>query len=221
MKILEALYGRHAVRSYILRPIEDDVVYELRSEITQCNQESGLHIQLITNEPEAFSGFRAHWGKFSGVQNYFALVGPQGPDLQERIGYYGERLVLKAQQLGLNTCWVAMTYQRDKCRCSMREGDKLVCVIAVGYGTTPGAQHKSRSVDSVCQTDRPIPDWFRSGVEAALLAPTAMNQQRFLLTLDADTVHAKSTGGFFSKVDLGIVKYQFELGAGNACFRWI
>ncbi|MFR4700307.1 MAG: nitroreductase, partial [Christensenellaceae bacterium] len=31
-------------------------------------------------------------------------------------------------------------------------------------------------------------------------------------------VSARATGGFYSKRDLGIVKYHFEIGAGN--FSW-
>ena len=66
-----------------------------------------------------------------------------------------------------------------------------------------------------------MPDWFRKGMEAAQLAPTAVNQQKFLFTLsDGNTVTAKAIGGFYDKVDLGIVKYHFEIGAGKENFSW-
>ena len=65
-----------------------------------------------------------------------------------------------------------------------------------------------------------MPEWFRRGVQAALLAPTAMNQQKFTFTLQGDTVSAKAGTGFYSKVDLGIAKYHFEIGAGTENFRW-
>ena len=110
MNMQETMAARHSVRQYKDRPLELEQVSALREEIEKCNRESGLHIQLVTDEPRAFDGFMAHYGKFSGVTNYFALIGERGPGLEEKCGYYGERLVLKAQQLGLNTCWVAMTY---------------------------------------------------------------------------------------------------------------
>lgn len=80
----------------------------------QCNRESGLHIQLVLDEPRGFGGLPAHYGKFSGVKNYIALIGKKSPNLEEACGYYGEKIVLRAQQLGLNTCWVAMTYSKVK-----------------------------------------------------------------------------------------------------------
>ena len=218
MELMEAMRRRHSVRQYTDRPLPPEVLAALMEEVAACNREGGLHIQLVYDEPEAFQGIMAHYGKFRGVRNYLAFVGPKGAD--EKLGYYGERLVLKATQLGLDSCWVAMTFRRGKCGAVVAPGEKLVCVAALGYGETHGVPHKSKPLEAVCGTRGELPDWFRSGVEAALLAPTATNQQKFLLTLEGDTVKAESTGGFYSKVDLGIVKYHFEIGAGKEYFTW-
>lgn len=154
MDLKEAMKERHSIRQYEDRPLEESVIAEPENEIEACNKESGLYIQLVKDEPKAFDSFMAHYGKFSGVKNYIAMIGKKGPDLDEKCGYYGERLVLKAQQLGLNTCWVAM------------------------------------------------------------------NQQKFLFTLNGNKVSAKAGFGFYTKIDLGIAKYHFELGAGSEHFEW-
>lgn len=148
------------------------------------------------------------------------MIGKKSPDLDEKIGYYGERLVLKAQQSGLNSCWVAMTYNKIKTAFSIAPGEKLCIVIALGYGETQGTAHKSKSFDEVTKADGQTPDWFKNGVKAALLAPTAMNQQKFLFTLDGNQVSAKAGLGFYSKIDLGIAKYHFEIAAGKDNFNW-
>lgn len=220
MDIYEAIKSRHSVRSYTKQKIEGDVLTELCAEIVRCNEESGLHMQLVINEPNAFEGFMAHYGRFVNVNNYIALVGQKGDDLDEKIGYYGEKIVLKAAMLGLNTCWVALTFSKGKCAYEMEKGEVLRCVIAIGYGETQGVPHKSKPLERLCKTDGEMPNWFRTGMEAALLAPTAINQQKFLFTLSGDAVQAKATGGFYSKVDLGIVKYHFEIGAGTENFTW-
>lgn len=222
MTILEAMKVRHSVRSYKQTPIDAEIIRALQKEIDSCNGESGLHIQLVTDEEKAFAGMMAHYGKFSGVRNYIALIGKKSPALDEKAGYYGERLALFAQTLGLNTCWVAMTFSKGvtKSNCKLEKGEKIVCVLSLGYGETQGVAHKSKQMEQLCHAENPMPAWFRSGMEAALLAPTAMNQQKFLFTQKADTVKAESTGGFYSKVDLGIVKYHFAIGAGEENFRW-
>lgn len=222
MTITEAIEARHSVRSYTDRKLSQEVISRLQEEIDACNKESGLHIQLVTNEPKAFDGFMAHYGKFSGVQNYVALIGKKSSDLDERIGYYGERIVLLAQMFGLNTCWVAMTFSKGitKSKCQINSGEKLVCVLALGYGQNQGVQHKSKAMENVCKVNGEMPEWFKKGMKSVLLAPTATNQQKFFFELDGKNVSAKSTGGFYSKVDLGIVKYHFEVGVEGEKFNW-
>ena len=220
MTLTEAMNRRHSVRQYTGRPIEADALQALQSEIDACNREGGLHIQLVTNEPKAFDCFMAHYGKFSGVTNYIALVGKRGKELDEACGYYGQRLVLKAQQLGLNTCWVALTYKKVPNAFTVDKGEKLAVVIALGYGKTQGVSRSSKSPEQVSNLTETSPDWFKAGVAAALLAPTAVNQQRFYLRCEGDTVNAKAGTGFYTKMDLGIVKYHFELGAKKENFQW-
>lgn len=220
MNLIEAMNMRHSVRQYKDTPLEPEIISILQAEIESCNEKSGLHIQLVTNEPKAFDGFMAHYGKFDGVTNYIAMIGKKGPDLEEKCGYYGERLVLKAQQLGLNTCWVAMTYSKIKTAFSLKEGEKLCIVISIGYGKMQGIAHKSKSIDKVAKIKGEMPVLFKNGIEAALLAPTAMNQQKFTFTLDGDKVLAKAGIGFYTKIDLGIVKYHFEIGADKSDLIW-
>ena len=135
MEILEAIRERHAVRKYQDRPIETEKVQQIQQLIDECNSESGLHIQLVTNEPLAFSTGVFKYGQFSGVKNYLVLVGPKkGDDVKEKIGYYGQKIVLLMQTLGLNTCWVALTFKNIKDAYELRDGEELKLVVACGYG---------------------------------------------------------------------------------------
>lgn len=220
MDLMEAIEKRHSVRSYTDKKIDGSVKTELQSCIEQCNQESGLHIQLILDEPKAFDSFMAHYGKFSGVKNYIAMIGKKEALLEEKCGYYGEKIVLRAQQLGLNTCWVAMTYSKVKSAFQIDQGEKLCLVIAVGYGETQGTGHAIKRPEAVMKADEPVPEWFEKGLQAALLAPTAMNQQKFTFLLNGNIVTAKARTGFYTKIDLGIAKYHFEAGAGKDKFHW-
>lgn len=235
MDLLQAIEQRHSVRAYKDKPIESEVREALRIFTEQCARESDLHLQLILDEPDAFDSFMAHYGKFSGVRNYIALVGKKSADLEERCGYYGEKIVLYAQTLGLNTCWVAQTYSKGKAKVAVDAGERLCAVIAVGYGATAGVPHKSKPRESVMKIQgkapgaqgkpqwnlQGTPKWFLNGVNAALLAPTAVNQQKFTFILNGSQVSAKAGLGFYSKMDLGIVKYHFEIGAGRGHFHWV
>ena len=120
MDLLQAMNQRHSVRSYTERTIEGKTKEELLAFLEQCGRESGLRLRLVLDEPAAFDGFMAHYGKFSGVRNYIMLAGEKGSGLDEKCGYYGEKIVLFAQALGLNTCWVALTYKIGRASCRER-----------------------------------------------------------------------------------------------------
>lgn len=214
MEIMELMQLRHSVRQYTDAPIEAEKRNVLNELTEQINREAGLHIQICYDEPKCFDSFMARYGKFSGVRNYIALVGTKNNQLDTLLGYYGEKLVLKAQELGLNTCWVALTH--GKSNAIVNKGEKAVCLISLGYGKTQGSEHKSKPLSDVCKPIENAPEWFISGVNAALLAPTAMNQQKFFFGLaDDGSVKASCGKGFYTKLDLGIAKYHFEAVSGK------
>lgn len=216
--MLEIIQNRHSVRQYTDKPIEEEKQNIINDLIAQINEQSGLHIQACYNEPNAFDTFMAHYGKFEGVKNYIVLIGHKNND--EQIGYYGEKLVLKAQELGLNSCWVALTYGKRKVEVSLNKGEKIYCVIALGYGKTAGAAHSIKNVEDVSNIAESTPQWFVDGANCALLAPTAMNQQKFKFIYDNGKVKALAGKGFYTKIDLGIAKCHFEIGA-NAPVLWL
>ncbi len=220
MTLFEATLLRHSVRSYNDTKIESDKIKVINDFINKLNAESGLNIQFLVNEPKAFDCFLSRYGKFSGVKNYFAMVGKKSKSLQETIGYYGERLVLFCQTLGLNTCWVGLSYKKVKNTYSTNKNEKLSVVISVGYGKTQDVNRKSKTINQVAKINENTPKWFVDGVECALNAPTAINQQKFYFELKGDKVLAKAGKGFYSKMDLGIAKLHFELGS-NRKIDWL
>lgn len=211
--MLKLIKERHSVRQYKDKPIEEEKRKVLNDLIAEINNASGLNIQACFDEKEAFDTFMARYGKFENVKNYIVLIGKKGQD--EQIGYFGEKLVLKVQELGMNSCWVALTYGKKKTKVSVNTGEKIYCTLAIGYGKHRGVVHKTKTLQQVSNASEQTPEWFINGVECALLAPTAMNQQKFRFVFDNGKVKAKAGTGFYTKVDLGIAKYHFEIGANT------
>lgn len=228
MNLIEAIHARHSVRRHKDTPLPADVIETLLQKICEVNAEGNLHIQLVTDEPKAFRSI-LNYGTFSGVTNYFVVAGQNADDLDERAGYYGEQLVLLAQQLGLNTCWAGLTYQKVAGTYDLNEGEKIVCYIALGYGETQGTERKHKSIKEISNASDLTPKWFNKGVEAAQLAPTAINQQKFFIEYigikegNKHKVRIKKRFSMmgYTQLDLGIVKQHFEIGAGIENFIWI
>ena len=168
---------------YCKRYRKDIQWQRLNELLRECNEESELHVQIRYDNPDGFDSKLAHYGSFRNVNNYIILAGKPSDSLQETCGYYGEKIVLEAQRLGLNTCWAALSFNKTNVKKLIPEGEKLVSVIAIGYGQTQGKPHKSKTLERVMATKGEMPDWFKKGAEAALLAPTAINQQKFKMEI--------------------------------------
>ena len=211
----EAMILRHSVRNYEDTPLSEEQIKNLQNYIQKVNDVSGLSISLHVEE-DIFSHWILGYGFIKNCHNYLRFAGKDTPDLEEKVGYYGELVILKAQQFGLNTCWVGGTYRKKDV---VEEQDtKLVCVAALGVGKTQGNPSKSKPIESYYQGEN-VPDWFIAGMKAVMLAPSAVNQKKWLFRyLDDGRVEASSDGKHFNAVDLGIAKLHFELGAKRKVF---
>lgn len=219
MTLQEAIEARHSVRRYLQKEIPAETRAALDAACREYNEKGGLQMQILYDEPICFSSRMAHYGHFENANNYIAVVGKKAEDLEERAGYWGEMLVLTAQTLGLNTCWAALTHGKSKA--VVNKGETEVIVISLGYGKTQGKEHISKSAAELSDCSGEAPEWYKNGIEAAMKAPTAVNQQKFRFSRSGDAVSVSIPKfGVCLKTDLGIVKCHFALGAGEENFRW-
>ena len=232
MTFNEAILVRLSNRKYLDRPLSEEELSLLDRAVRRLNTDSGLRMQLVTEEPEAFGSLRKSYGMFSNVRNYIAMVGPSGDhDLLEKCGYYGEQLVLLATTMGLGTCWVAATYDRSACAPLAGQGETLCCVIAVGpvaperglrEKMVRGVTHrKSKTLAELARGMGEAPDWFMAGAAAVQRAPSGMNRQPILMRYENGSVSAELAEETpYCMIDLGIAKYHFEVGAHGGTWTW-
>lgn len=232
MDIYEAVKTRRSVRDYNRCALTDDDIDMLIDEIAYINYKGNLNVQLRLDEPQTFVGGFASYGNIKGARNYIAMVGPKGKTIDERLGYYGERLVLAAQMRGISSVWLGLTYNKGKMGAVVDKGDVCPLVIAIGYSDMGSGPRKVKPLERFAKvkgnpmksTDG-LPQWFVSGLEMVQLAPSAMNQQRYVFDLvDGDqgmSVRATTKMGPYTKTDLGIARYHFEIGANRYSNDWI
>jgi len=230
MTTLDAINIRRSNRKYIATPIDHDIVEKLRASIEKYNKISNLSIQLILNNKEPFNGLRKSYGMFSGVDNYIALVGQiSDENLKEKSGYYGEKLVLEATQLGLGTCWVGGTFDKKSCVCKVKKGEIFYCVITIGNIAAKLSfkenlilkvmHRKTKSVSEMYESDSEVPEWFLNGMQAVQKAPSAVNMQPVTFYFKNGVVSASVKDiSAHQPIDMGIAKLHFELGAD--CGTW-
>lgn len=225
MITVETIRERHSVREYDGKPLARVEFDALGAVVRECARESSLDIQLVGDNPEVFNVI-ARFGLIRGCRTHVAFVvddaktGDVAAD--EALGYWGQRIVLAAQDMGLNTCWCALC-SRKKSRAVVAPGKKVRLVIAVGHGKTQGFSRKTKSVEALSSVEcAKAPAWFAAAMEAAQLAPTAMNNQNFKITLlsDGKTVRIDAPQSGLNVIDEGIVRCNFEIAANEAGADW-
>ena len=218
MDFKEAMQKRHMVRKYTDKPLSDEIIAKINERIELNNKTYNLNMKLMINNSKGVSSImKLIMAK--GVNNFIILAGDVSGNLDERLGYSGADIMLYAQTLGLNTWWVGGTFNRSVSR--YVDNKKVTGIIAIGYGQTQGVPHKSKNVEDVSKYEGTIiPSWFISGVDGALLAPTALNKQDFMLIGNGNRVKIECSNGIFTGSNVGLIKYHFELGAGKGNFEW-
>lgn len=225
MITVETIRERHSVREYDGKPLARVEFDALGAVVRECARESSLDIQLVGDNPEVFNVI-ARFGLIRGCRTHVAFVvddakaGDVAAD--EAIGYWGQKIVLAAQDMGLNTCWCALC-SRKKSRAVVAPEKKIRLVIAVGHGKTQGFSRKTKSVEALSSVEcAKAPAWFAAAMEAAQLAPTAMNNQNFKITLlsDGKTVRIDAPQSGLNVIDEGIVRCNFEIAANEAGADW-
>ena len=225
MITVETIRERHSVREYDGKPLSRAEFDALGAVVEECARESGLDIQLVGDNPEVFNVI-ARFGLIRECRTHVAFVvddakaGDVAAD--EAIGYWGQKIVLAAQDMGFNTCWCALCSRR-KSRAVVAPGKKNRLVIAVGHGKTQGFSRKTKSVEALSSVEcAKAPAWFAATMEAAQLAPTAMNNQNFKITLlsDGKTVRIDAPQSGLNVIDEGIVRCNFEIAANEAGADW-
>lgn len=225
MITVETIRERHSVREYDGKPLSRAEFDALGAVVRECTRESSLDIQLVGDNPEVFNVI-ARFGLIRGCRTHAAFVvddgKARGVAADEAIGYWGQKIVLAAQDMGLNTCWCALCSRR-KSRAVVAPGKKIRLIIAVGHGKTQGFTRKTKSVEALSSVECvKAPAWFAAAMEAAQLAPTAMNNQNFKITLlsDGKTVRIDAPQSGLNVIDEGIVRCNFEVAANEAGADW-
>ncbi|SCW63120.1 hypothetical protein SAMN02910456_02267 [Ruminococcaceae bacterium YRB3002] len=214
-----AMTTRHTVRKFTGEPLASDAREALEQRISELNEKYVLNMKLMSGGEKTVSLFGRMFLGGEGVREFILLAAPEREGVEEMLGFCSSDLMLFAQTLGINTWWIGGTYDRRQ-MLALAEGDIVAGIVAVGYGKTQGTPHKSKTPEQVSSYEGEAPEWFRRGVEAALLAPTAVNRQAFRIKGVGNKVKITYAGGPLSGVDLGIVKHHFAMGAGEDNFEW-
>lgn len=236
--LVEAARVRSSRRSFDGKPVDSANLGALEGFIHSFHPSDLARTVLLRDAPaDLFTGIIGSYGKVGGASSALVFVGAGGtPGVDECVGYTGEAAVLEATRLGLGTCWIGGTFSasRTASAVGLEPGERVFGISPVGYAAaslsfaertvfghkTPGPKAR-KSDEEIAAGNAGWPAWARAGVQAARLAPSAMNRQpwRFAYENGAVIVSYDGADAYKSvskRLDCGIAMLHFELGARHA-----
>lgn len=222
----ETIQKRKSRRVFSKKQLSEALLQKIEEKIRKIDVKHDVNIELIEDGSKAFASFGKSYGLFKNVRSLILLKGNPGMrHFREKMGYYGEKLLLFAESLGLDTCWVGGTFDRESF--SYPEEEHIQAVILLGYAGESGIRekllssllHKKKPWEACIEGDSPYPKWVKEGMEAVALAPSALNKQKPFFHYHNGILTATVKNDFeMDMVDLGIAKLHFELGVGCGHF---
>jgi nitroreductase len=231
-----AIENRRSRRHFdFSRPIEANKLSALDTVCKQFMPFPNARLCLVVESvTDVFRGIIGSYGKIKYAPAFIAFIGNMDSNsVQEEVGYTGEGIILEATALGLNTCWVAGFFKPDSVASlvAIKDNERVLAVTPVGYArknesleeklmTGFGRTHRrlpaSKLISGSSQDG--LPEWVRASIQAARLAPSAVNRQPWGFDVEDDgiTVHVRTSEPGFNvskRLDCGIAMLHIELAA--------
>lgn len=230
-----AIKERRSRRHYQEQNLAIDLVRKIEDLCKHYRPYPEVRAVLVQQSPDSvFKGAVGHYGKIKNAPAYIAFIGDkEGAFVQEKIGYLGEGIILEATSLGLATCWVAGFFRPEVAaiQTGTLDHEKVWAVTPVGYAAENltfeekvmagfGRHNQRKPLAELCTgiKETQWPKWIRTAVEAARLAPSAVNRQpwRFHINSDSITVGVDSLKDSYNlskRLDCGIAMMHVEVAA--------
>jgi hypothetical protein len=231
----KAIFIRRSRRSLLAVPPPQAKLDMLRRTCSEFRPFPGARAELILKSgTDVFKGVVGAYGKIRNITGYVAFIGDmQNPHVQEAVGYTGEGIILQATVLNLATCWVGGFFHPEMVRkhIALKGQEKVLAVSPIGMAPESisfqeklmsgfGYMHRRKSLQNMISGNLEVA-WMRTALQAARLAPSAVNRQpwRFLLGEQSITVTVAKGPDSYNiarRLDCGIAMLHLELGARYA-----
>lgn len=231
-----AIFQRHSRRQFDGRKLPQELFNTLSHFAQELGtQLSGARAVVVAENPDkVFKGAVGSYGKIKGAPAYVAFIGDMNdPHVNEKVGYLGEYFVLEATAQGLGTCWIGGFFKPEVVQAQIRveNGEQVLAVSPLGFAAKEytfeeklmsglAKSHKRKTLDSLLLTQQkePLANWISSALEAARIAPSAVNRQPWRFSIEKNSVkismdNHRNSFHISKRLDCGIAMAHLEIAA--------
>lgn len=237
-ELYQAIEDRESRRKFKSRPLPQEQIDMLKTRGDKIEEICpAVKIEIKSEGFERVSkNIFGLYGLISGAWSYGVVIADSSRNnYQEQAGYGGEILVLTATAAGIDSCWIGGFYDRKalKKEIDLKAGQEIMAVIALGQAKAKttisekvvklvSGSKKRKELDELClpEFEEEWPEWIKTAIKAARLAPSAVNRQPWRFKVEDDSLvllasTGESKGGVSPLLDCGIALAHLELGAAR------
>lgn len=237
MDINKVMRIRKSCRSFDGNPLSKEVKEELKAYIADLKTPFGsiMKVYLLESGTEGAQKLGTY-GVVRGAKTFLGVTAVDGPDAMADIGYTFEKVILKATEMGLGTCWMAGTFNRKQFKKAMPIKKNEIFPIITPIG---GPEFKMTRMDKIFRKtagsdnrkpyeelffdgsfDKPLTESFEE-LEMVRIAPSAVNRQPWRVVKAGDEYHFYKAGKVLADksldLDVGIAACHLDMALGGGC----
>lgn len=246
MNYKKLISSRKSVREFKNKDIEQKYFNEIERYINNSKKllpQISVEIKIFNNEDgyEKLNKIAGYNGYMIEAPNYVIILSDVKKGYIENSGYIGERLMLKARDLGIDSCWITFKDSNSiKNKLDILSDKEVTAIIALGYEDNKNIKNKSvsdrLSVEEIVYMNEwgkniSITDLEERGLldafNYARMSPSNLNRQPWRFIIDGGNIilavkKDEFTSDYELSIDTGIVMLYFSLIIDTTMFdlRW-
>lgn len=240
--ITKAVNARYSVRNYMNQTLDEAILTEIKAFIKEIHNPFGPEVNFhFLDQTMVVEGERiGTYGVIKGASQYVGATIKEEPMALEALGYVFETLVLYLASMGIGTCWLGGTFNRNGFKNVLGLDAQVLFPIVTPLGYPADKKHVVEVVmRRLIKADQRKP-WetlffqnsfetplkqtgdepFEHALEMLRLAPSASNKQPWRVVKENQAWHfyEQITPGYsdafkydIQRIDMGIAAAHFDL----------
>ena len=233
-----------SVRDFKKNPIKNADLKAIKDYATDCKKlisSIALDIRIMSNSEVylPLDGIAGYKGHMIDAPAYIVLLSEVSEHSVENSGYIGQELILKATEIGVDSCWITFNDSKTvKEKLNIVSDKEVTALIALGFDANGGKSTGNsinpayrlgldeivylnewgKGADNTTLEERGILDAFAF----ARLAPSAWNRQPWRFLIDGGNVILavkKDEHSYEEKVAAGVIMLFFEAIVDATLFK--
>lgn len=191
------IYGRKSIRKFDANSLSKQTLEDILRFYSTIEPLYVINDQILIADGDktvdAMNKMPGGYGKVP-APHYLVVTSEVKEGYLENIGYKVEQLILWMTSQGIGTCWIGIYVDVDMIKRVVNFGDSMEYVLMVAFGYPQDRdrllrdkEYQRKELKDIVEGE--VSDITKKLIDAARIAPSAMNSQSWRFAVDGNIIH--------------------------------